>query len=259
MQGKLKKLWLRIVLFIAGFAGVFIFLYPFVTKGIKNIGNLTGVVLGICLILYAVWFHRVNHRVKKWLTRTTGKVICGIVLLIVVIAVGFAAAGTICMVRASKTAPKDETVMIVLGCGVNGDRPSLMLTERLDAAYDYLNTHEEVVGILSGGQGKGENISEAECMYRYLTEKGIAKERLYKEERSTSTRENLLYSKKIMEEEHLDFRVIIVTNEFHEYRASVIAEHTGITPSAVCGKTAWWLLPTYYLRELYGIVFEWIF
>ena len=132
------------------------------------------------------------------------------------------------MVRASKTAPKDETVMIVLGCGVNGDRPSLMLTERLDAAYDYLNTHEEVVGILSGGQGKGENISEAECMYRYLTEKGIAKERLYKEERSTSTRENLLYS-------------------------------TGITPSAVCGKTAWWLLPTYYLRELYGIVFEWIF
>ena len=115
------------------------------------------------------------------------------------------------------------------------------------------------MGILSGGQGKGENISEAECMYRYLTEKGIAKERLYKEERSTSTRENLLYSKKIMEEEHLDFRVIIVTNEFHEYRASVIAEHTGITPSAVCGKTAWWLLPTYYLRELYGIVFEWIF
>ena len=75
------------------------------------------------------------------------------------------------MVRASKSAPKDETVMIVLGCGVNGDRPSLMLTERLDAACDYLNTHEEVVCILSGGQGKGENISEAECMYRYLTEK----------------------------------------------------------------------------------------
>ena len=69
MQGKLKKLWLRIVLFIAGFAGVFIFLYPFVTKEIKNIGNLTGVVLGICLILYAAWFHRVNRRVKKWLTR----------------------------------------------------------------------------------------------------------------------------------------------------------------------------------------------
>ena len=98
-----------------------------------------------------------------------------------------------------------------------------------------------------------------EVLLSFLTEKGIAKERLYKEERSTSTRENLLYSKKIMEEEHLDFRVIIVTNEFHEYRASVIAEHTGITPSAVCGKTAWWLLPTYYLRELYGIVFEWIF
>lgn len=163
------------------------------------------------------------------------------------------------MIRASKSAPGDETVMIVLGCGVNGDRPSLMLTERLDAAYDYLNTHEEVVCILSGGQGKGENISEAECMYRYLTEKGIAQNRLYKEDRSTSTRENLLYSKKIIEEKNLDPQVIIVTNEFHEYRASVIAEHTGVKPSAVCGQTAWWLLPTYYLRELYGIVFEWIF
>ena len=92
-----------------------------------------------------------------------------------------------------------------------------------------------------------------------LTEKGIAQDRLYKEDRSTSTRENLLYSKKIIEEKNLDPQVIIVTNEFHEYRASVIAEHTGIKPSAVCGKTAWWLLPTYYLRELYGIVFEWIF
>ena len=92
-----------------------------------------------------------------------------------------------------------------------------------------------------------------------LTEKGIARDRLYKEDRSTSTRENLLYSKKIIEEKNLDPQVIIVTNEFHEYRASVIAEHTGIKPSAVCGKTAWWLLPTYYLRELYGIVFEWIF
>ena len=163
------------------------------------------------------------------------------------------------MILASKIACRRCGDLIVLGCGVNGDRPSLMLTERLDAAYDYLNTHEEVVCILSGGQGKGENISEAECMYRYLTEKGIARDRLYKEDRSTSTRENLLYSKKIIEEKNLDPQVIIVTNEFHEYRASVIAEHTGIKPSAVCGKTAWWLLPTYYLRELYGIVFEWIF
>ena len=71
-----------------------------------------------------------------------------------------------------KMSATDSTV-VVLGCQVKGEAPSLTLTERLDAAYDYLCSHPDAACILSGGQGDDEKISEAECMYRYLTKKGF--------------------------------------------------------------------------------------
>ena len=63
----------------------------------------------------------------------------------------------------------DKKYVVVLGAAVHGDVPSLALTHRLEGAYEYLNTHPDAVAILSGGKGKGENISEAECMYFRLT------------------------------------------------------------------------------------------
>ena len=62
-----------------------------------------------------------------------------------------------------------------------------MLKHRLDAAYDYLTEHPDVPVIVCGGQGPDESISEAQCMYEYLTKKGIAAERITQEDRSTST------------------------------------------------------------------------
>ncbi|WP_455715620.1 YdcF family protein [Anaerosporobacter sp.] len=163
------------------------------------------------------------------------------------------------MVTAATNNAKEKSTVIVLGCKVYGERPSLMLVERLEAAYDYLVENPNSVCILSGGQGTDEDISEAECMYRYLISQGISSERLYKEEKSTSTRENLIYSKDILDSYQLNKDIAIVTNEFHEYRAGKIAESLGLEYSAVSAKTAWWLLPTYYVRELYGILYEWVY
>ncbi len=259
-MGKMKKrIWIRGLLFLIGLAGLFIFMLPFIAKGIKNVGNLTGIVISICLILYAVLFHKMNHRIKECAAKKWGKIFGICVLFFITLILALAIAGTVCIIRAANRKPDGDVVMIVLGCGVNGEKASLMLTERLEAAYSYLTEHPETVCILSGGQGKGEAISEAECMYRYLIEKGIDENRLYKEDMSTSTRENLAYSNEIRKEMGWDENVVIVTNEFHEYRASILAEEQGLKPSAVCGKTAWWLLPTYYVRELYGIVYEWVF
>jgi uncharacterized SAM-binding protein YcdF (DUF218 family) len=94
--------------------------------------------------------------------------------------------------------------LIVLGAGVNGTVPSLSLRERLDAAYDYLQEHPNTICVVSGGQGSGEDISEAECMYRYLVEKGIESKRIYKEDRSTSTEENMKFSLDIIKEKDID-------------------------------------------------------
>jgi len=149
--------------------------------------------------------------------------------------------------------------VVVLGCRVYGERASLSMVERLDAAYDYLVEHPQSVCVLSGGKGDGENITEAECMYRYLVNKGIDAARLYKEEASTTTRENLLFSKQLIEEQGLHPVIAIATSEYHEYRAGMIANALDIEWAAVPGKTAIWLFPTYYVRELYGILYEWVF
>lgn len=95
------------------------------------------------------------------------------------------------------------------------------------------------------------------CMYNYLIEHGVDENRLIMEDRSTSTRENLKFSMDIINEQGLSVDVAIVTNEFHEYRAFKIAEKLGINPKAVPARTHWWLFPTCFVREWYGVIYEW--
>ena len=84
--------------------------------------------------------------------------------------------------------------IVVLGAKVNGTEPSISLSDRITAAYDYLTENPGVIAILSGGQGSDEGISEAECMFRKLTAMGIDKNRLWLEDKATSTWENLNFS-----------------------------------------------------------------
>lgn len=74
--------------------------------------------------------------------------------------------------------------VIVLGAGVNGTEPSLSLRTRLDAALDYLEENPDVPVVLTGGQGYGEEITEAQCMYDYLTTRGVTSERILLEEQA---------------------------------------------------------------------------
>ena len=173
-------------------------------------------------------------------------------LLIVVTAI------TVCMAGAAKNTPDGRETVVVLGCRVFDNGPSLMLRTRLEAAYRYLENNPETRCILSGGQGSDEPESEAQCMYNWLVAKGIDEKRLYKEDRSTSTRENLQFSMEIVEREGLNRKMALVTNEFHCYRAFLIGRCLEIRPACIPAQTPGWLLPSYYLRELYGVVYQWI-
>ena len=190
-----------------------------------------------------------GHKVKKWVVRGAFGLI-GLIAIFVVIE-------STCMAVAANKKAEEGATVVVLGCRVYGERASLMLVERLEAAYEYLTEHEESACVLSGGQGPGENISEAECMYRYLVARGIDPARLYKEDKSTDTRENLKYSKSLIEENGLHPVIAIATSEFHEYRAGQLAKELGMEYGAVSGRTAIWLFPTYYVRELYAILELW--
>ena len=150
-------------------------------------------------------------------------------------------------------------VVLVLGAGVNGEAPSLVLQSRIDAAAEYLRRWPEVPAILSGGMGPGERISEAECMRRGLVARGIDAARLTLEDQSATTAENMAFSKAKLAELGLDpdtAVVAVVTSDFHCFRASGLAADNGITACSLPARTFWLFLPTYWIREWYGILYQ---
>lgn len=155
--------------------------------------------------------------------------------------------------------PKNSDYLIVLGARVRGETLSLSLKARLDVACEYLKENPETKAVLSGGQGEGEDISEAEAMRRYLVEQGIDEERLYLENQSRDTTENLKYSFEIIDGEKEDASVIVVTNRFHVLRSKMIAKDLGKEVSGIGARTLQFLIPTYYLREFFAVVAEAIF
>ena len=115
--------------------------------------------------------------------------------------------------------------IIVLGAQVRGRYITNSLRRRLDRALDYAQRFPDVKVIVSGGQGPGEEVSEAEAMAEYLAENGIPRRRIFQEDHSASTRENFRFSRKYADAEH--DRVGIVTNDFHIYRSFLIAGQEG--------------------------------
>ena len=124
---------------------------------------------------------------------------------------------------------------IILGAKVNGEIPSLSLQYRLDAALDYAKQYPHVYLILSGGQGAGEHISEAEAMKRFLVVNGIQEERLLLENMSTSTYENLLYSIEMIPKSVE--QITIISSDYHLARAQIIARSLGLQTDVVAAKT----------------------
>lgn len=147
--------------------------------------------------------------------------------------------------------------VIVLGAGVNGERPSLILQSRINAAAEYLEKHPDVPVVLSGGQGLGEDISEAECMRRQLTAMGIGEGRLLLEDRSTSTAENFAFSKEVLRAHGIDTdtaAIAVVTSDFHCFRAHLTAQREGLTVLDIPAEVDWLLLnANYYVREFFAL------
>ncbi len=248
----------RIIGFVAGVILLILFLIPYMAVGILNIGNATGILLSLLLIVYMIWMPRVHtYLAKLWQRRGAKAPMITISVLGIIIAT-LAVIETGCMIGACAKPASDNATAIVLGCRVYGERASLSLEERLEAAYTYLVDNPKAACVVSGGQGADEAISEAECMYRWLVEKGIDASRIYKEDASTSTEENIAFSKEVIKENELNENVVIITSEYHTYRASMIVKENGLSYGVAPGHTAIWLLPTYYVRELYAILAEWI-
>ena len=124
----------------------------------------------------------------------------------------------------------DPQVMVILGCQVKPWGPSVLLQDRLDKALDYLEDHPDLTIVVSGGQGPDEPVSEAQCMYDYLTEHGVDGAQILMEDQSHNTVENLHYTMDLLAEAGYDTTaaMMVLSNGFHLTRVRMLW-------SRVCG------------------------
>jgi len=136
--------------------------------------------------------------------------------------------------------------------------PSGSLNRRVQACYEYLVENENSKAVLSGGQGSNEPMSEAQCMYDILVKKGISKDRLFIEDKSTNTDSNLINSYKIIEKNNLSENIAIATDGYHQLRARIIANRQGKSGKvgAVNAKPIRSVIVTYWVREWFAIPVE---
>lgn len=155
-------------------------------------------------------------------------------------------------------------VMVILGCQVDPDGPSILLQDRLDKALDYLEDHPDLTIVVSGGQGEDEHQSEAQCMYDYLTAHGVDGGQILMEDQSHNTWENICFTQELLQAEGVDTsQMLVVSNGFHlartrmlwgrawegEYTLSTLAAPTSHLPSRL----------KMYIREPLALVKSYLF
>ncbi len=214
-----------------------------------NLGMVPVAGLGAVLLGYGLFYDKLPFK------KIIGTFLA--VGLIVILSFG----GFLAAYGSRDTADYTEQTVIVLGCGLRGERVSVGLAKRLDKAAEYHEKNPEAMIIVSGGQGPQEDISEALAMKRYLVDKGIAEDKIIMEDKSTSTITNFRNSRAIMEEMGLDLSsVVFVTNAYHVYRGAYYAEDEGFIDIAHLGTDIiWYTVPMNYMREMMAVVKMWVF
>jgi len=263
--------------FLFGVLSVFCLVYYgviLVYSGVETSFSFIWLILAFCLAAMAVFAHILAKYRDRVPLRLEVSVITMLTAFFVIFVFVEAAMG-ISIFSLKKTS---SDYVIVLGAQVKGTKMSKSLEFRMEKALEYASVHPNTVLILSGGQGEGEDMSEAEAMYQYLKDHGIPESQMIKEEQSHSTHENLAYSRLIIEdrenrrmaliksvmasagylvppEEDLNIRVGIITSNFHILRAKGIAAKMGISNvSGIAAKSDPVLFIHFCVRECFAIL-----
>lgn len=209
---------------------------------------------GIGIFSLLMGFILRSERILGWLPGWVKKVFVG--LLSVGMILFCVVEGLILLEFGAKASPGAD-YCIVLGAQWKSTGPSEVLRRRLDKAVEYLEENPDTMVIVSGGQGSNEQITEAAGMRQYLVAAGVDDYRIIMEEASTSTYENLIFSAAFLQKE--SDKVVLVTNNFHTYRATQIAEKQGYeNVEALAASSVPGLLPNNLLREFIGVMKDFI-
>ncbi len=154
--------------------------------------------------------------------------------------------------------------LVVLGCGIRADgTPTPLLAARVDRAFSFdekcvAQGEKPATFVPSGGQGPDECVSEAQSMATYLVSKGTPHERIVLEDASTTTQENMLFSRKVIEQhagcDVSQLRVGFSTTNYHVFRGYVCARQAGMRVEGMGSPTRAYFWPNAFLREFVGLL-----
>ena len=230
-------------------AAIAYFLMP-LSIGIFHIGMLYPSAV-LAIVLAVLLFPRQVKRLftgrwRRWCIAAASLLGVAVACICVTLCIiGFAAADT-------PDEGEDVTVM-VLGCQVIGEEPSVMLRDRIEIAYDYLAAHPDVKCVATGGKGGSEHISEGECIRRELVEMGIDSDRIFVEDQSVNTAQNMQFSAEIIRSQGLPTTVVVASDNFHQLRAGIYAARSGLEARSLGCRSVWFLSGGYWAREVLAL------
>ena len=247
---KKKKKIAKITLLIVGILLTVNAVVLFFTSNF-NAGLLFALLLGLSFVLYGAFLDKLQDKLPAWL-RTLYFTGVSALLVFVMFLLSYGL---------SDNVSGNEDAIIVLGSGIRGELLTQGLKNRLDAAIECYEENEELIIVVSGGQGPQEDITEALAMERYLLSQGVPQEKIIKEEQATSTFENFVNSKAILDNLFEgEYETAFVSNEYHIYRASSLARIAGFDAvTHTHSSTMWYTLVPSTLRETLAVVKLWIF
>ena len=209
-----------------------------------------------CGLIAVILFYTLMPLLAPRLPRFT-RVTMGIVTGLLVLGLAAAAVTEAVIIKASFGSPGEEAdYLVVLGAKVRSDGPSVSLWDRINGAYDYLAAHPGTIAVVSGGQGPDEHMTEAQSMFDELTAMGIDPDRIWMEDKATSTKENILFSLDLIEEktgERPD-KLWVVSSEYHLCRAGMMTRDCGVEFAGVPARTSRFSQKVnHFLREIAGV------
>lgn len=146
--------------------------------------------------------------------------------------------------------------LVVLGAKVRADGPSVSLWDRIYGAYDYLSAHPNTIAVVSGGQGPDETMTEAQSMFDELTALGIDPDRIWMEDKATSTKENILFTLDLIEAKtgRRPQKLWVVSSEYHLCRAGLMTRDCGVEFAGIPARTSRFSqMANHFLREIAGV------
>jgi len=232
---------LRIIIILIGAAGL-----VFSVAGLFMFNVSAGIFLfaavSCAIIAYGLFFNKLTK--AKWLN----------IAILCVVIVCFGSFSFLYIYGKTNTASYKEDAAVVLGAGLKGSRVSKILANRLDEAVSYYEKNPGAVIVVSGGQGFQEDMPEADAMEAYLAARGVPENKIYEERESSSTYENLEFSKKILDGLFAGpYKTVVITSDFHAFRAELVAKRLGYDAAHIGAKTQWYAAPMNYMREILAI------